>query len=267
MVSNHVQALENRLGARLFNRTTRKVSLTEVGHAYYERCVQILSEIEEADRVAGALQSTPRGTLRLYVGTHIARFIAPAVATFLSDYPEAAIDLVMGDRAPDLVEEGFDLAVMPTPPAQPTVILLTLASWRPALVCAPSYLEKHGAPRRVADLRAHNCLRYVFYPFGDEWRFDGPDGRETAVRVSGNLVTGSAETLRAVALAGGGLFLGPPFVIGGDLKAGRLVAVLTDYRPVAFAINAIYPHRRHLSAKVRCFLDLLARHADGLLAF
>ena len=250
MVSNHVQALEDRLGARLLNRTTRKVSLTEVGHAYYDRCVQILNELDEADRVAGALQSSPRGTLRLYVGTYIARYIAPAVADFLAAYPEASVELVIGERMVDLVEEGFDLAVLTTPPTQSTVIVRGLKSWHHVLVCSPDYLERHPAPKRLDDLKRHNCVRYAFYPYGDEWRFIGPNGRPAAVRVSGNLVSNAAEALRITALKGGGLFLGPNHMVDPDIDAGRLVPVLPEYRPVEFTINAVYPHRHHLSAKV-----------------
>jgi len=265
MVSNHVQALEDRLGARLLNRTTRKVSLTEVGHAYYERCVQILNELDEADRIAGALQSTPRGTLRLYVGTYIARYIAPAIADFLAAYPEASIELAIGERMVDLVEEGFDLAVLTTPPTHSTVIVRGLKAWHHVLICSPDYLKNHPAPKRLDDLRAHNCLRYTFYPYGDEWRFVGPNGRPSSVRVSGNLVTNAAEALRIAALRGAGLFLAPTFLIGRDLEAGTLVPVLPEYQPVEFTINAVYPHRHHLSAKVRTFIDLLAQQSDSLL--
>jgi DNA-binding transcriptional LysR family regulator len=259
MVSNHVQALEDRLGARLLNRTTRKVSLTEVGRTYYERCTRILAELEEADRLAGALQSTPRGTLRLYTGTHIVRFIAPVVAEFLALFPEASVDMTMDERMVDLVEEGFDLAIRPTPPPDSGLIVRRLTMWRLILCCSPSYLAAHEPPRGVADLARHNCLRYAFYPFGDEWRFTGPDGAPASVRVSGNLLTNSGGSLRIVALAGQGVFLAPGFLIAKDLEAGRLVPILTEYRPVEFAINAIYPHRHHLSAKVRGFIDLLAQ--------
>ena len=123
MVSNHIQSLEDRLGARLLNRTTRKTGLTEIGQAYYERCTQVLADLEEADRVAGALQSTPRGTLRLYVGTHIVRFVAPVVAEFLALYPEASVDLSMGERMVDLLGEGVDLAIRPTPPPDSALIV------------------------------------------------------------------------------------------------------------------------------------------------
>lgn len=257
MVSNHVQALEDRLGARLLNRTTRKVSLTEVGKAYYERCTQILADLEQADQIAGALQSTPRGTLRLYTSTHILRFVAPVVAEFLALYPEAAVDLAMGERMVDLVEEGYDLAVRTTPVPDSSLIVRQLSKWRHVLCCSPSYLESHQPPRRLADLASHNCLRYAFYPFGDDWHFTDPDGKPASVRVSGNLSSSSGETLRTAALRGLGLFLAPGFLSADDLEAGRLVPLLADHRPVEFAINAIYPHRHLVSAKVRAFLDLL----------
>ena len=177
MVSNHVQALEDRLGVRLLHRTTRRLSLTEAGKGYYERCTQILAELEEADQTAGAMHSMPRGTLRLYAGTHIIRLVAPVVADYLALYPEVSIDLTIGERMVDIVEEGFDLAIRPTPPPDSSLIVRRLASWRHVLCCAPAYLERHTAPKRPEDLVRHNCLRYALYPFGDEWRFVGPRGR------------------------------------------------------------------------------------------
>ena len=258
MVSSHVRALEDRLGARLLNRTTRKVSLTEVGKAYYDRCARILAELEEADRAAAALQSTPRGTMRLHTSAHIIRFVGPVVAEFLALYPEAKIELAMGERMVDLVEEGIDLAIRTTLPPDSSLIVRRLATWRHVLCCAPAYLERHEPPRELADLTKHNCLRYAYYPF-DEWRFVGPDGKPASVRVTGNLLTDSADTLRIAAASGRGVFLAPGFVIVEDLDAGRLVPILSSYRPVEFAINAIYPHRHHLSTKVRRFIDLLAQ--------
>jgi DNA-binding transcriptional LysR family regulator len=257
MVSSHVQALEDRLGARLLNRTTRKVSLTEVGRTYYDRCTQILAELEEADRLATAIQSTPRGTLRLYTATAIVRFIAPVVAEYLALYPDASVELTTGERMVDLVEEGIDLAIRPTPPPDSSLIVRRLATWRHALCCSPGYLEAHAPPVRLSDLADHNFLRFAFYPF-DEWRFTGPGGEPASVRVSGNLLATSAETLRIAALSSRGVFLAPGFVIAEDLEAGRLVPILPEYRPIEFAIHAIYPHRHHLSAKVRGFIDLLA---------
>jgi DNA-binding transcriptional LysR family regulator len=255
MVSQHVRALEERLGVRLLNRTTRKVGLTEIGRDYYERCSQILAELDEADLIAGASQSTPRGRLRIFCDTNIARFIAPVVARFLEDFPETAIDLRSGDRMNDLVEDGFDLAIRAVVPPDSSLIVRRLAEWRHILCCAPRYLENHASPTSLADFATHNCLRYAYYPFGDEWHFTDRDGKPAAVRVSGNLVTSSAQVLRAVLVGGGGIALAAPFIVEEELKAGTLVSLFPEYRPVEFAINAIYPHRRYLAATVRTFID------------
>lgn len=261
MVSNHVHALEDRLGARLLNRTTRRVSLTDVGQAYYERCRRILADLEEADQAAGLLQSTVRGTLRLYTGVHLVPFIAPVVIEFLARYPEASIDLNAGERNVDMVEEGLDLAIRAVQPPEGNLILRRLANWHHVLCCAPSYLERRGAPQRLQDLTQHNCLRFALYPFGEEWQFIGPGQAQVSVRVSGNLVTNSATTMLGAALAGQGIMMAASFLgIAPDLKAGRLVRLLPDHKPIDFAINATYPTRHHLSSKVRAFLDLAAEH-------
>jgi DNA-binding transcriptional LysR family regulator len=261
MVSNHIQALEERLGARLLHRTTRKVSLTEVGKAYYDRCTQILADIEQADDIAGALQSTPRGTLRIYTATHIVPFVAPVVAEFLKSYPNINVDLNMGERTIDIIDEGFDVAIRLTPPPDSSLIVRTLATWRHVLCCSPGYLEKHGRVQQLSELSAHNCVRHVLYPFGDEWHFVDRKGMPATVRVSGNLITNSGETLRRAALDGIGISLAAGFLIHDDLESGALVRLLPEYRPVELSMNAVYPHRHHLSAKVRTFIDLLAQHS------
>jgi DNA-binding transcriptional LysR family regulator len=261
MVSNHVQALEDRLGARLLNRTTRKVSLTEVGKAYYDRCTQILADLEQADDIAGALQSTPRGTLRIYTATHTVRFIAPVVAGFLNSYPEVKVDLTIGERTIDLIDEGFDIAIRLTLPPDSSLIVRGLATWRHVLCCSPAYLEKHGPLQQLAELANHNCVRHALYPFEDEWRFVDRKGTPASARISGNLISNSGETLRTAALQGVGICLAPGFLIADDLESGRLVRLLSEYRPVEFSMNAVYPHRHHLSAKVRSFIDLLAHHS------
>ena len=256
MASQHVKVLEASLGARLLNRTTRKVSLTEIGREYYERCTQILVEVDEADRIASALQTTPRGRLRVYCDANIARFIAPVVSRFLDAFQEAQVDLRTGNQMTDLIEEGFDLAIRAVVPPDSSLIVRRLAEWRHTLCCTPRYLETHPAPAQLADLAAHNCLRYAHYPFGDEWHFTDRDGKPAAVRVSGNLVTSSAEAFRAVLLGDGGLALAAPFIVENELRAGALVSLLPEYRPVEFAINAIYPHRRYLAATVRAFIGM-----------
>jgi DNA-binding transcriptional LysR family regulator len=261
MVSNHVQSLEDRLGARLLNRTTRKVSLTEIGKAYYDRCTQILADIEQADDVAGAMQSTPRGTLRVYTATHIIPFISPVVGEFLAAYPDVKVDLTMGERVIDILDEGFDIAVRLTPPPDSSLIVRSLATWRHVLCCSPSYLEKHPRPRQLSELAQHNCVRHALYPFEDGWHFADRKGAPAVVRISGNLLTNSGETLRLAALEGVGISLAAGFLVHDDLESGRLIRLLPEYRPVEMSMNAVYPHRHHLSAKVRTFIDLLAHHS------
>jgi DNA-binding transcriptional LysR family regulator len=261
MVSSHVQALEDRLGVRLLNRTTRKVSLTEVGKAYYDRAIQILADLEQADDIASTLQSTPRGTLRIYVSTHMVPFVAPVVTEFMSAYPEVKLEVMMGERDIDMIEEEVDVAVRLTPPKDSSLITRSLATWRHVLCCSHGYIEKHGRPQQLADLAAHNCLRHIHYPYPDEWRFVDHTGAPVIARISGTLVTNSGETLRQAALHGVGVSLAAGFLVGGDLEAGRLVRLLPDYRPIDFAVNATYPHRHHLSVKVRIFIDLLAKHS------
>jgi DNA-binding transcriptional LysR family regulator len=256
-VSENVQALENALGVRLLNRTTRRVSLTEIGREYYERCVQILHDLKEADEAAGALQLTPRGQLRIYCQRGVSRFVAPIVTGFLDRYPEASIDLRTGDDMIDLVQGGFDLAITPLPPSDSTLISRRLAAGRFTLCCAPAYLDKHPAPRCPADLAAHNCLRYAYLPFGDHWPFLDAAGNTVAARVSGNLIANNGETLRAAAIAGIGLWLAPPYLIFDLLASGALVPLLPDYQAPELEVVALYPHRRHMTAKVRAFLDML----------
>ena len=256
-VSDRVRELENALGVRLLNRTTRQVSLTEIGRDYYERCSQILHELAEADEAAGALQVTPRGRLRVYCHQGLGRFIALAATQFLVDYPEVSVDLRTGDAMIDLVQEGFDLAIMPVSPPDTTLIKRTLAKWHPVLCCAPAYLDAHAVPRTPADLSDHNCLLYAYSPFGPEFHFIDPGGNQVLVRVTGNLVTTSIVLMRTAAVAGLGLWLCPPYIVSDLLVSGALVQLLSDYGSPEMEIVALYPHRRQLSAKVRLFLDRL----------
>jgi DNA-binding transcriptional LysR family regulator len=258
MVTAHVQAIEERLGVRLLNRSTRRVSLTEVGHAYYERCLQILADADDADQVAQALQSSPRGTLRLNTAIAIPPFLAPAIAEFVALYPDISISMTMTDRMIDLVEEGFDLAVRNMSVPDSALIARRVATYRMVVAGAPAYLAARGTPREPADLAHHNCLIYSHSAWGNEWRFAGPDG-ELAIPVAGNLHANSDNALRLAAVHGQGLAMAPSFLLVDEIRSGRLVPVLTEFLAAEHAINAIYPHRRHLSAKVRSFIDLLAK--------
>jgi DNA-binding transcriptional LysR family regulator len=263
MATTHVQALEERLGVRLLNRSTRKVSLTEVGQAYYERCLQILAEMDDADQVAQALQVTPRGTLRLNTSVAIPPFLAPVVAEFAALYPDVSISMTMTDRMIDLVEEGFDLAVRNMPVPDSSLIARRVATYRFVVVGSPSYLAARGTPKVPADLAQHNCLIYAHSAWGNAWRFADADG-ERSIPVSGNLHANSDNALRLAAVHGQGLAMVPSFLVVDEIRTRRLVPVLTEFLQSEYAINAIYPHRHHLSAKVRSFIDLMSKrfHED-----
>jgi DNA-binding transcriptional LysR family regulator len=190
------------------------------------------------------------------------RFISPVVAEFLALYPAVSVDLRMGEQMIDLIEGGFDLAINALSPPESSLIVRRLTPWRHILCCAPAYLQTHEAPASLADLAGHNCLRYAYYAFGEEWRFVGPDGKPESVKVSGNILSTSGELLRFLALNGSGVLLAPSFVVAEDMETGRLVQLLPDHHPVPFAINAVYPHRHHLTTKVRRFLDLLVERFE-----
>src|SRR6516225_7684062 len=237
MVTMHVRALEERLGVRLLNRSTRRISLTEVGQAYYERCLQILAEVEDAENVAQALQSTPRGTLRLNASVAIPPFLAPAIAEFTSLYPDVSITMAMTDRMVDLVEEGFDLAIRTFATPDSSFIVRRIATYR-LLVCgSPEYLAKRGMPQQPADLADHNCLVYSYAPNGSEWTFAGSDGPQV-VAVTGNMFSNSANALRLAAVHGQGLVILPSFLLVDEIKSGKLVPVLTEFLREEHPISA-----------------------------
>ena len=257
-ISNHVQALEDSLGVRLLNRTTRRVNLTEIGREYYERCSQILQELAEADEITSASQVTPRGRLRLRCHQALDRFIAPVAARFSGAYPDVSLDFQIDDVIdPVRGGEQFDLSIMPASPPDSTLVRRALAKWRFVLCCAPAYLETHPAPHSPADLADHNCLIYAYAIFGNEFRFIDSAGNPVSMRVSGNLVTASIPVMRMAATAGLGLWLCPAFLVAGMLASGELVPLLPNYRTEELEIVALYPHRRQLSTKVRLLLDML----------
>jgi DNA-binding transcriptional LysR family regulator len=261
VVSAHVQELEDRLGVRLLNRTTRRLNLTDVGRVYYERCKQIIAEIEEAEQMASELQVAPRGVLRITaVPAFSVMHLAPAIADFTALYPEISVELTLNDRFVDLVEAGLDLAIQREPSSESNLIARRIVRVRTVLCGAPAYLDRRGTPLLPADLAAHNCLTGP--PSNSRWRLVDAEGHEQTLEVSGNLYSNSNQVLRAAALEGQGLILVPVFLVGEDLRNGGLVPVLDGYAPDEVSVYALYPHSRHLSAKVRVFIDfLVARFA------
>lgn len=258
-VTHHVQALEDRLGVQLLNRTTRKLSLTEVGRTFYQHSAQILAQVEEAERSATLLQTTPRGLLRLNTSEGIARVVMPLIAEFTAAHPEMSFDVVLTDRMVDMVEGGFDLALRAGPLPDSSLISRKLALGKLILCAAPDYLARRGAPQRPEDLAGHNCL--IYQMLGNEWRFNGRAG-DVAVAVSGNLRSNSLEAVRRAALSGQGIGLLAAVVVAEDLQKGALVRLLLEYDANEVVIQAVYPASRHLSVKTRSFLDFLAQRMN-----
>jgi DNA-binding transcriptional LysR family regulator len=262
VVTTHVKSLEDRLGVRLLNRTTRSVSVTEAGREYYERCVQILSEIERAEEAAQVLQSKPRGLLRLNTSPGMPALIAPSLVEYSHLYPEVTVHLTATSRMLDLVEEGFDLAVWYGAVPDLGLIVRRLATYRNVICASPQYLEKKGRPKHPSDLAQHSCLIYYDAALGKggkEWEFTGPEG-DFSVVVSGNFETNSPIALRAAALGGQGFLLAPLPMMIEELRSGVLMPVLSDFLPKQFSVDALFPHREHMPAKVRTFIDLLVKN-------
>lgn len=261
-VTAQIQDLEDRLGVRLLNRSTRKVSLTEIGRAYYERCMHILADMDEADSAVHAMDASPTGVLHLNVSISIPFFVAPVIAEFTSLYPDVSVNMMMSDLMADLVEDGIDLAITTKPVPNSNLIMRRLGYVRLMVYGSPDYFARRGMPREPTDLTNHNCLKYAFSPWGSEWRFKSPEGPR-AIHISGNMETNSINALKQAAVLGQGLILAPDYLVADEVKTSRLTQVLAEYCSPELPINAVYPHRQHLSTNVRSFLDLLNKHVHG----
>jgi DNA-binding transcriptional LysR family regulator len=257
-VSRHVAELEKHLGARLLNRTTRRVSLTESGQTFYEQSVQLLADLAEAEQSAGASTVTPRGTLRLSAPvTFGERHLAPAIGEFIACYPDMRFDVELSDHAVDLVDERFDAAVRVGAIGSQNLVGRRIAETRMVCCAAPDYLGRHGEPSRPEDLAGHPCLTYEYASQRNTWLFRDRNGSVLAVKVSGAVHANSGRFLEALAIEGRGIAFEPDFIVGPEVRDGRLVAILRAFQPPPSAVQLVYPSRRHLSAKVRAFADFL----------
>ena len=257
-VSKLIGRLEDRLGARLLNRTTRRLSMTEEGHAFYQRCVPILSAIDEAEMAVTELHAEPRGLLKVNASTAFGQFhIQPLIPKFLERHPDLRIQLTLSDSLVNLVEEEVDVAIRIADMPDSTLIAKKLSAVHRTVAAAPSYIEKFGIPKSPEDLKNHNCLTLSFETSLNQWEFKGSDGPQR-IRVRGSFETNNAAALYEAGLAGLGLFRAANFVVGSDFKEGRLIPVLEDYEMInQVNIYAVYPHSKHLSPKVRAFVDLM----------
>ncbi|MEL7448688.1 MAG: LysR family transcriptional regulator [Pseudomonadota bacterium] len=264
VVNKAVINLENELGTQLLVRSTRKVSPTETGLAFYDRCIQILGDIDEAIASVKELQERPTGSLRINAPmTFGTQHLGVVVADFMAMHPEVHVELILNDRFVDPIEEGFDLTLRIAEPTYPTsLIAKDIVSARRVLCASPAYLEEAGEPVSPTALKEHRCLQYGYSGALTQWRLTGPDG-EQAYTINCAMWSNNGDVLRIAAMRGQGIALLPTFIVGDALQAGTLRTILPDYQPKALVVSAMYPRHRHLSAKVRLFVELLEQRFGG----
>ncbi|HET6582214.1 MAG TPA: LysR family transcriptional regulator [Nannocystaceae bacterium] len=254
-VSRKITALEERLGARLLQRTTRKLSLTDAGRTYYDHAARIVGEVEDAERAVGRLQAAPRGLLRVTAPINMS-FLGPIVADYLRRHAEVRLELYCTARAVDLVEERFDLGIRAGPLADSTLVARSLGAAGWVLVATPAYLRKRGRPRAPEDLKAHDCM---FFGHGRDHAVVHLEhrGRGVDVAVPARVMVSDNDVLHAVARAGLGIAYMPVYLCVEDLRARRLERVLRDWTAPSTPVHVVYPSTRHMSPKVKSFVDHL----------
>lgn len=261
-ISRQVAALEEHLGARLLTRTTRALTLTDDGRAFYEHALRALEAVGEAENAVGRRQSKPTGTLRLAVPAVLGRrHIVPRLPRFLARYPDVAIDLAMSDGFVDLVEQGIDLAIRVGEIVDQGLVARKIGMVRRLTVAAPAYLASNGTPRTPADLARHNCILYTRLATGNRWHFEGRNG-PLAVTVSGRCRVDNSEAVREGVLAGLGVAVIPAFAFSDEVERGEVKVLLKAYEPKPLPLNAIYPSRRFVPPRVRAMIEYLAHELE-----
>jgi len=254
-VSRKIAELEERLKARLLQRTTRKLSLTDVGHTYFDYCARIVAEVEDAERAVSSLQDAPRGPLRVTALTN-AGWLGSIVADFLKRYPEVRLELSCSGRVVDLIEERFDLGIRAGTLADSTLVARSLGVVRWFLVATPAYLKKRGRPKSPADLKAHDCLLFGSGPAGTSLRLER-NGESVQITLSPRMLVNDMDALRASAIAGIGIAILPWFQCVEDLRSRKLERALRNWDVPATPIHAVYPTARHITPKVKAFVQHL----------
>jgi len=259
VVSKHVTRLEQRLGARLFHRTTRRLTLTEAGEALYRRSAPALAELEDVQNDVAQLAGAPRGRLRISAPTYFGTVtLAPLLKPFLSRYPDVMIDLELDDRIVDLVKDRFDVAIRIASSLDASLVARRLASASLVTVASPAYFRRRGPPRVPADVHEHACLGYTRTREPNEWRFRARKGPWIAVTIDAAMYCNSDFVLKQAALDGLGIALFPRFFVARELDEGTLLEALPGYDMPALSVNAVYASRRHVPPKVRAFVEFLA---------
>jgi len=263
-VTKQVAALESRVGARLLDRTTRRVSLTEAGQMYLERCIECLNAFEDADTAISQLSKEPKGLLRVAAPVDLGNEMAVVIAQLMSKYPRMKVELQLSNRPLDLIEEGMDVAVRVAAALDGRYVARAVAVARVGIFAAPAYFRKYGRPHRPEDLSRHRGLVFLEPVSRDEWSFER-NGKSVRVKLEGFMTSNSGAALSTAAAAGVGLVVAPSFVTRPDLIAGRLELVLRDWKVLPeLKVYAIYPHRRFLAPKVKVFVEALrATYGDG----
>ncbi len=263
-VSKNIGELETHLGARLLQRTTRRMSLTEAGSLYYEQISRILDDLDEAGRSLAPLQTGPSGVLRVSAPMSLTLSrLSAAIPAFLQAYPDLSLDLHLEDRRVDIIQEGYDLAIRGSDQLEDSSLVARPLTVLPHVLCgAPAYFQRHGEPDTPQALRSHNCLRFTLSGHADEWTFRR-HGQTLRVPVRGRYQVNSSLAVRDALRAGFGLSLVPRTYVEDDLAQGRLRAVLNDWAMVDTYLYAVYPSRRHVAAKVRAFVDFVRAELQG----
>lgn len=257
-VSKAVTELEQLLGVRLLDRTTRRVSPTEAGRAYYERVVAILTDVEATESAVSRLHDEPKGLLRVNAPMSFGTIkLGPLIADFMERYPDLQIQLVLTDEQVDPVQEGLDVTLRIAELEPSSLIARKLTDIERVVCASPGYFRKHGKPKTPADLRQHECLTYGFLSTGNQWKFTGSDGTDHWIAPKWSLCVNNAEVLRDAAVKGRGIAVLPVFLAEQELKSGALVTALDGYKTPQLTLYAIYAPTRHLSVKVRLFIDFL----------
>jgi len=261
MVAKHIRIIEERLGARLLHRTTRRQHLTEVGRLYYERAKQALIEVELAEASASELQSSPRGRLRLVAPVTFGECsLVPVLAAYIERYPSVSVELTLDNNAPDLIDEGYELGIQLGELDSTRLVARPLRPYRRVLAASPGYLARHGHPEHPEQLTAYSCLGISYWRPNNRWRLIGPDGEKCEVAVKGSFASNQGSALRTAAIHGAGIVLQPEVLLADDLASGRLVSVLPSWSYMPTPMHLIYAQDRRPTAKLRTMIDLLVLH-------